>query len=590
MDIIATRDDRKNKVYAALHTQMLRADKHFEQVFDVTLPKIDGMELKRTKAMREKVMAGVQVYMSRTPRSEVDPRKPTDKGTKQAGSLETLYNYILWQHRPLFRNLYQKLLLRGMAVGKLWFDDRYYGVDKRKFKKEDHDELAWSALSRFPIRLYSCDALNCLPSRAMQTFYQPVDMIEDYTMSMGEALYLVKQNGWKWKPKDSDAEDVRFTCYYDNEYRCVMLDDDRVWDGENVLGFVPYVVIPSGLGKEHHEGKPEYLYRDIIYQDMEMNELQALITSYLHYGFRKNALPQTYFQAEDTDTARAALQGFSEAPDKAPVLPKDIERKVQEVTPINPGIFTFLSLVQSQSGVPATLLGLPSQNTYSEVHYSTQAAYARAQYEIALDNLEMGVAELLGMSARVLEFLDNPISIRNVNPGETSKNIETIRPSDIDGYYECKVKFIGDTPESRQTREQQGLIIHRQQMMPYIDIMTNYFDVPRAEAERMEEDLILEKIDQLAPVMLSRAMEVAEARGEDRTLLLLAAEMASQGIPLPQWAQEKLQGVMPQMPNKPRGGDHRQGPIQSAASMVPLHAEQNVQGLNPREVVANEAL
>lgn len=591
MDIIATRNTRKDKVYANLHEQMLRADSHFEQTFDVVLPKIDGMELKRTSAMYKKVMAGVQIYMSRIPRSEVDPRKDTKTAIDQATKLETFNNYVLWQHRPLFRDLYQKQLLRGMAVAKLWFDDRYFGVDKRKFKKEDHDELAWSALSRFPIKLYQCDALNCLPSRAMQTFYQPVDMIEDYEMSMEEALHLVKANDWKWKPEKDNAEDARFTAYYDNEQRVVMLDDKTVFEGENILGFVPYVVIPSGLGQESYEGKPEYKYRDIIYQDLEMNELQAMITSYLHYGFRKNALPQTEIIADDSETAKAQLEGYTENPGVAFTHDRTIERKKETTDPINPGIFTFLSLVQSQSGVPNTLLGLPSQNTYSEVHYSTQAAYARAQYEIALDNLEMGVAELLGMCSRTIEWLDNPVSIRNVNPGQTSRNIETIRPSDIDGYYECRVKFIGDTPEGRQTREQQALMMHRQKFLPHKYLLTHYCDIPTGEADTLLDALALEDIEQMPAVVLSRAMEVAHARGEDYMLLALAQEYAKQtGEAPPQWVQDALQGMIPQgVPNKPRGGDNRQpANLPTAAASVPLHASQTAEGMNPREVMARE--
>ncbi len=595
-DLVTTRDERKLKTYAALNTEQKRADDFFEMVATVELPRIDGIVLKRTKAMREKVMAGVQVFMSRIPRAEVDPRKPTDKARQQASKLETFYNYILWQHRPLGRSAYQKCLLRGMGVGKLWYDDHYQGVDKNGWKQADHDNLAYSALERFPIRLSSPDPLNCYPSLAMQTFFQPVDMIEDYMMSVSEALYVCKMNQWKttWKKGlADDAESVRYTTYYSNDERIVLFDDKMVVDGENPLGFVPYVVIPSGLGQDSYEGKPEYKYRDIIYQDIEAEEVKMMLMSYLHYGFRKNALPQKWFQADNAEEAKTQLEGISDAPDQIGILPRTIDKIENPTEPINAGAFTFLSLLQSTTGVPATLLGLPAQNTYSEVHYSTQAAYARAQYEIALDNLEMGFAELLGMCSRTVEWLDNPISIRNVNPGERSKNIETISPEDVAGYYQCRVKFIGDTPEGRQTREQQGLMLLRQKAMPYVDVMVNYFDVPRPEAERMELDLQFELVKALPQFTLSAALEIADQRGNQRGFELVAIEMAKAGLPIPEWAQMKLsqQNVVPTDQNlqMPRGGDHRQPEtLPTGAESVPLHAQQNVQGMNPREVVARE--
>ena len=588
-DVILIRDERKNETFSALHAQQKRADDHFEQVYIVELPDIDGMHLKRTKAMREKVMAGVQVFMSRIPRSEVDPRKPTKDATEQASILETFYNYLLWQHRPLCRDLYQKQLLRGMAVGKVWYDDRYQGIDKGKWGKEEKDNLAYSALERFPIRLSACDPLNCLPSRAMQTYYQPVNMIEDYEMSMSEGLYLCEMNGWTTKWKKKDDKKVRYTTYYDNDTRLVMLADEVVIEGENPLGFVPYVVIPSGLGQESYEGKPEYKYRDIIYQDMEMHELTTMIMSYLHYGFRKNALPQERFQVDDAEEAKAQMDGYTNAPDKVALLPRTITPIDNKTEPINPGIFTLLSLVQSMSGVPSTLLGLPAQNTYSEVHYSTQAAYARAQYEIALDNLEMGVSELLGMCARIVEWLDNPIAIRNVNPGERSKNIQTVEPNDIKGYYQCRVKFIGDTPEGRQTRERQGLELLRQKAMPYVDVMVNYFDVPRGDAERMRMDIDWEIINELPQLRIAKALEVADQRGDVRGFQMVAMEAMKLGVTLPDWVQMKLSGEQ-QLANPvqlPRGGDNRQPQeLQNASDMVPMHSQQNVQGLNPREVAA----
>ena len=235
------------------------------------------------------------------------------------------------------------------------------------------------------------------------------------------------------------------------------------------------------------------------------------------------------------------------------------------------------------------MLGMPAQNTYSEVHYATQAAYARAQYEIALDNLEMGGAELLGMCARTVEWLDNDIAIRNVNPGEQSKNIEVVASKEIKGYYQSRVKFIGDTPEGRQTRERQGLELLRQKALPHLHILMDYFDIPRGEAEQYLMDLDWEKVNELPPLMMAKALEVADQRGDQRGFQMVAMEMLKMGMEVPLWAQMKLgtEQPMAQDVQARRGGDHRQpAELETAAEKVPLHAEQNVQGPNPREVSA----
>ena len=554
-ELLELREERK-EVYGALHAQQKRADNFFELVYDYHVPNLSGMRKIRTPEMRDKVMAGVQVFMTRWPKSEVDPRRGTEDARTQAGILETFYNYMLWENRPLWREMYLKLLLRGGAIGKIWFDDFYYGT-----KDEDAKDRA---LQHFPIQFTSCDFLNCYPSRAMQSPFHPVDMIESYEMSTGDALYLCERNGWptKWKRKADKA--VKYTAYYDNDTRIVMFDEgktdgwnDSVYEGENVLGLTPYVVISSGLGQDSFEGKPEYKFRDIIYPQIEMVEEASLRKSQINYILSTNAYPQEVWKANDTERAQKVLGDPAMGnPEFRGVVPEDMERLPSANGGPPPGLFQWLAMLESRTEAPQSLMGVNPTGTYSEVHYSTQASYARATYELPLDNLEMGVAVLMGFAAKTVEWLGNPISIRNVNPNEQSKNILTVRPDDIKGYYDMRVKFIGDTPESRDLRQQMGRNLVREGVLPLRRVLHDYFDMSWEEAEESEMDLMVQGIQKMPVTMLSLALEYTEQRGMERAAELIRQEMMMSGM------------------NLPRGGDNRMAAdLPSGQDQMPLHGQ-----------------
>lgn len=552
-DILQLRDERR-EVYSALHAQQKRADDFFELTYQYHIPNLSGMRLIRSPEMRDRVMAGVQVFMTRWPKSEVDPRRPTEESRTQAGILESLYNYILFQNRPLWREMYLKQLLRGGTIGKIWFDDDYYGAKG--------DDLAHKALQRFPIQFQSCDFLNCYPSRAMQSTFHPVDMIESYDMSLGEAIYLCERNGWPTRWKRRVEQTVKYTAYYNNESRIVMFDGgDEKWseslfEGENVLGFTPYVVIPSGLGQESYEGKPEYKYRDIIYPYTEIVEDASLRKSQINYILSTTAYPQDEWEADDVEQAQKALADVEDNPEVRFIHGNTMKRVPQQDRTPPPALFQWLAMLEEKANVPGSLLGHSQQNVYSEVHYSTVAAYARAVYELPLDNLEMGVAVLMGMAARTLEWLGNPVSIRNVDPRETSKNILTIEPKDINGYYDMRVKFIGDTPESRNLRQEMGRQLAREKVLPLRTVLHDYFDLSWEQADEAAQDLMLEKVREMPVSVLTLALEYAEQRGLEREAELVKAELAASGM------------------NLPRGGDHRQpAELQSAMEAMPLHGQ-----------------
>ncbi len=554
-ELFELREERK-EVYSALHTEQKRADDFFELVYDYHIPNLSGMRKIRTPEMRDKVMAGVQVFMTRWPKSEVDPRRGTEDARNQAAILETFYNYMLWENRPLWRELYLKQLVRGGAIGKIWFDDYYYGT-----KDEDAKDRA---LQHFPIQFTSCDFLNCYPSRAMQSPFHPLDMIESYEMSTGEALYLCERNGWPVKWKRKAAKTVTYTAYYDNDTRIIAFDglidgnkwDDTIYEGENVLGFTPYVVIPSGLGQDSYEGKPEYKYRDIIYPQIEMVEEASLRKSQINYILSTNAYPQMEIEAADVEAARKHYADYKGSPEEIDIHDANMKRVARQGDGPPPGLFQWLAMLESKTEAPQSLMGINPTGTYSQVHYSTQASYARATYELPLDNLEMGVAKLMGFAARMVEWLGNPISIRNVNPNEKSKNILTVRPDDIKGYHDMRVKFIGDTPESRDLRQQMGRNLVREGVLPLRRVLHDYFDMSWEESEEAEMELVVQEIRKMPVTMLSLALEYTEQRGMERAAELIRQEMMMAGM------------------NLPRGGDNRlPADLASGQDQMPLHGQ-----------------
>ena len=428
-----------------------------------------------------------------------------------------------------------------------------------------------SALSRFPLKVFTPDFINCYPSLAMQTNFQPVDMIMAYPLTIQEAEYLASHNNWKWKAnsKNTNEGKVELISYTNNDDRCVLIDKEPVFKGgavkENIMGFCPFIIVPSGYGQESYEGNPETKYRSILYPHLQLIELGCMAISQIYAIVGHKAYPQKEVIGSMELVKQVFPNGIPTNPNEALVHPPEIEIKDSQGVSIQQELLQWYAIVNSIIGAPMAMMGQAQTGVYSGTHNRDMLAYEKSRYKRPFKNIEDGLAEFLGMGARAIEDLGNEISVRDMNDKSKSYgDIKTIKPSDIDGYYYCKVKLQADLPEATDIRKNMGATFLRQGTLSQQTVLTDYFDMSIEEAEREADQMSVEAFLHEPTVRQVVAVAIAQEWGMDELLNAL-----------------KTLGLEGQ-----RGGDHRKPQTVEGMAGVPKYAERAESSAGPEEMAS----
>jgi len=520
-EIIELAEYRKNEVYAGFRKQCLEANDRYEGRDPIPVPKAFGDEVVHLNTARKIVDTGVFNYMKDNPVTEVLPSGRSQKAEEAARDTQLVYDACLREMRmPIIKPTLKKVLLRGVCFIGLWFDDFYYAINRDELTKEELDEIADRALWAFPLKFTSYDPLNCYPSRAMQTSFQPRDMIVMYDILKPEAVALIENNpAWRWKPKTTE-DNVRFIDYYTDDRRVVFLDDKKVYDGENALGFVPFLIVPGGFGQASFEGKVEEEWRPIFYGEREL-----LTSEQVEYTARRRILlNNAYPQVEvigDADAIKAQFpEGIPTNPDEAVPHTADITLKPME-TKGGPdhSWAEGQAMTAAYIDAPREMSGGRTAGVYSARHAEDLITYQRTRYKDAVMNMERALEVYLKMCGRALKVLGNDISVRAEQKGRSV--IKSVPASKIDEKCEVRVKLVSESPEARMAKRSQGLAEWQAGAIDRLERDTKFFDMSVDESERMYVGRIIEDFMK-QPFMSSIVTAiVAKEKGD-----LLTAQLA----------------------------------------------------------------
>ena len=153
----------------------------------------------------------------------------------------------------------------GMTVFKtIWVADDWLG---KPAKKENESEESYGER----VAKWMEDKPPGLP--IIMRAVNPANIMPD--PSYGGELYVIERHQTmvfdvqkmypRWKNKDGREikENVEYISYWDNEFRCDLIDGQPVLKGDVVrhnYGFIPYTVIESGLGNLDRRARPEKRY------------------------------------------------------------------------------------------------------------------------------------------------------------------------------------------------------------------------------------------------------------------------------------------------------------------------------------------
>lgn len=517
------------RFYEQLHFDQQEIDDYYELVFDAGVPSEYPARMPDTA--RNWVDAGVRNYTLDNPKSKVLLRKDSESARRQVEKLEMFYNFFLCIYIKEIKKGARKLLKRGEVFFRIGMDDTYFGSE------------AEERLFHWPLGIIVPDPINTFASPAHNGLV-PHDVIEKYKITASEAEAICDENKWEWKRDRNPDEFIDWMAYTDAKVRCFILDKTPVLTPSvqpNILGFCPYVHTDAGIGDDSYEGKPEYLYRSIIWPRKDMLQMEVRNLSQIDAILTRFAWARWIAELGSEGDTKLIKELYSDG--KIPSDPakwiynvKDrLVTKVMQGEQPPPALFTQLQTIQGYSSPPSVMSGVRPTGVYSGQHQELLMSTAKPIYKEPFKNLEDALGVLMGMGARIIEKVYGyPVQIKNFSDPE-SKAYFTITPEDINGHYDCEVQLLAEPPEATDHRKYLGANFYKSDVISLYQCLRGYFDM--SEKEAMDEIGRIFAIKGLSSVGALDAMakDGMERLGMEKELEILreAEKNAVKNVPPP---------------------------------------------------------
>jgi hypothetical protein len=446
--------------------------------------------------------------------------------------------------------------LHGLAViGTFWDADLWPDKPEKK-DGESEDSYAekidaWREETHLslPIVLKSIHPHNVLmdPSNPRQF------IIEKSTMLRLDAEKLYP---WWKNPEDKEiTEEVEKIEYWDKDFHCVLVDREpilRVKGGvdHHRYGFIPYVVIESGLGNLSFENRPEMRYVGILRYIHDL-----LISESRDYSVSDIILSKTAWGGgflQNKGNAEVAVKIVDQGNFGTwQQLPPGIEPVT--VTPQVPpeALNTHLSRTSyylQAHAAPSSLRGMGEEGVRSGADRRLVISQAMARYQYANEAFAAGAARVIINCAKLF---------KNVIPGDmriwartpTDEFDMLIDKKELKEPFTCYVEFapVNEDDEYKRHMDLEQLVAAgivtpnwARQQMTNVDPKAVALDI---EKEKLENDpAIQQMISGYAQAELAKAIQAKMA----------ADQIKESGVP-PAPVAPEMAGAMPPMPGQEAG-------------------------------------
>ena len=499
----------------------------YELSYDANIPTNLGYEQKTPSTARDWVDVGIMNYTLDKPQCIVRPRNESDIARNQATMLEHFYNY--WLNRMILeiKENAKKLLIMGECFFKLAVDDTYYGIKTTDMTSEELEEFQEKRSSLFPLRVECPNPINVTPSPAIRGFWHP-EYIEYYEMTVAQAEELCDRNEWStsWKAGKKSTQTVKYTVYYSDKDRCVLIDDIPILPRKvepNWLGFTPYVHIPSGYGVDSYEGKPEYKYRSIFHGKKDMIKLETRVLSQGDAINARWAWPIVKVGGDEKKIEHyygRKGKSFSISPNEVLVQPDGVTIELIQGQQPPPAFFQHMALVSSMAQPPPVFTG-QARGVYSGYGEVVRMANAKPIYKDPFKSLEDGLSVLMGMGARVME---------NILKYKINVGVKDLEPSKIKGYYENSVQLLAEPPEAADMRKTLGVNLFVNKVISDLYNKIHYQNMTLEEALEDQAQQLADKAQENPQILSILILDAMKRLGMEQAPEVLQA-LQGQTIP-----------------------------------------------------------
>ena len=480
--------------YETLHTLQKEEVKYYELTYNAGIPEKLGYPQRTASTARDYIERGVGSYTLDIPKVNMLPRGTGDANRNKDATVEAFLSFWLKRQRQVVRQGCKILVLRGELFLRIDMDDTYFGANTSGFSAGQRTEFDSKKLRHFPLKLNVPDPINTFPSSASNGLF-PVDVIESYEMTIAEAYNLCKRNGWKWKPQDDKSEKVKWTSYIDAERRNFILDGKPIFGEEgqpNLFGFVPYIHIPSGYGMMGYEGKPEELYRSILYGLHDALKLQTRLLS--QYDAINTRYAYRIVKIEGTDDQVKLFYPDGTIDIFNPNTPIRTLKDKVDVTILEgasppAGLLEEMAVLMQWLQPPALLSASKPGGVYSGRLQEDLVGTAKALYQPPFENMEEALALVCSLGLKIIENVyKGDVEFRDIS----TKGFRTLKPEHIDGHYDCEVELLTEPPEATDLKKMLGTNQQKAGVYSQLYNLTKYHDMTEDEARDEMAQILVE--------------------------------------------------------------------------------------------------
>lgn len=497
----------------------------------------------------------------------VKPRKNTQEGQAQADKLEPLYKAVAdgwdrYEPDPVLKQLARNAFVFGLGVrkGPFWNDDipdqlvREKGEHKKAFEQR-REEREQERVAFLPFLSRSVDPRQVL---------FPVDSFPPpFVIEVGRRTvrYIEETYGVRLE-NHQDSDVVDWLEYWDKKRRFFLAGGVPVLPESgtvNVGGFIPYSFVFSGLGRTPAYAFGETLDPSVMARSLLFNVRHSIIeeaelTSALRAIIKTHGYPQ-YVLEEG-----AALRiHWEEGPAGNVVVPDGYKLTLLEMPKSLPDIYSRLQLIRqeiAEATFSGVLEGQPPRGVEAGYPMALLITQAKMKFGGLIENLRRARSQMLGNCARLMEALDESITVTARSPDGKRKDV-VVTPEDIDGYYEVEVDLSGVSPEEADRRTMLGLNMRKPGPDGLPEISRRTFlekFAMRPDASDEVNQILIESLlssDEVRQVLIQLLLqqqgniELRQATEQAQAQQTAAQGMAGGGAGMP--------GLTPQVPGVPQG-------------------------------------
>jgi len=575
--------------YAFLRSQFEENEKYYELDFKslLGLPiefEADGIVLPTIRDMLDGFTDHIDIGNARV---SVDRKGVFNVSAERAETMRRFYvgtiniTNIEADISP-WRVLAKHYPLHGLGVCKtVWDADRWPDKPERKEGESDkqYDERIqeWQSQTyeTFPIAIQAVHPRCILPD--------PSYGGRMFIMEEHERLCLDVSTRWPhWSnPKGKKLSDtVDLLSYWDANYRCELIDGEPVLKvkggvAQHHYGFIPYVLLDSGLGNISYDNDPKKRYVGLGTYMKDLAISESLIYSLCNILTKRETMKGGYITGADAEAVAEVSQAYGKY---WPIGNKDVEFHDWESKMPSQEAYAHLALTHdymSKHGTPPSLRGLPAEGVRSAAHFRLMTGEAATRFRYSEDAFKYRSAKILTNCARIF---------KNVVPGDIrvwargappqSGFDEVIRKDEMKEPFICYVEFAPISEEDEYRRHDDLIRLVQGGIVTPQWARTQMSNVDSLALDEQEER---EKIKNSPAFLAAREQYIAVESAKAFGTRIAAEAMQAEQQATPE---ERMGGMTTGVPKRapPGSAEDIQNRLKAQRSQTPIYPGQGQGG------------